>query len=238
MRGRRGMIRTRIDWSRAVGEFLIIVMGVLSALAVDEWRGEYNDRKTEAEYLDRLRVDIQRDIEKFSSEILVLEKKAEFLQSLLDKTTDSKFSEDPIGLMEAKVYSSFRGMPASVSTTFDELKSTGRLALIRDLQIRNAMSEYYSEYASLNAQVNMFPFGDYGRLVLGIVPGAIAREWRLSNTISMSDEFRQSLRLLEEHPDLPAAANIEITYGTALQFYVTKFRDRARELLKLLNGEG
>jgi hypothetical protein len=229
------MIRTRIDWSRALGEFAIIAMGVLAALAVDEWRGEYNDRRTEAEYLDRLRVDLQRDIEKFSSEILVLEKKAGFLQSLLDKTTDSQFSEDPARLMEAKVYSSFRGLPNSVSTTFDELKSTGRLGLIRDLQIRKATSEYYSEYASVNTQVNMFSFGDYGRLVLGIVPGDIAREWRLSNTISKPDEFRQSLRLLQEHPDLPAAANIEITYGTALQYYVTQFRDRARELLNLLN---
>jgi hypothetical protein len=229
------MIKPKINWPGALGEFVIIVMGVLAALAVDQWRDEYDDRKTESEYLDRIRVDVERDIEKFSSEIVVLEKKADFLQSLLDKTTGSRFSEDPIGLMEAKVYSSFRGLPESASTTFDELKSTGRLALIRDLQIRNAMSEYYSAYASLNAQVNLFPFGDYGRLVLGIVPGDISREWRLSNTISKPDEFLQSLRLLEEHPDLPAAANIEITYGTALQFYVTLFRDRARELLLRLN---
>ena len=61
-------------------------MGVLAALAVDEWRGEYNDRKTEIDYLNRLRVDIERDIDTFSRELLVLEKKAGFLQSLLDKT--------------------------------------------------------------------------------------------------------------------------------------------------------
>lgn len=225
----------KIHWPRALGEFVVIVMGVLAALAVDEWRGDYEDRKTEIDYLDRLRVDIERDIEKFSSEILVLEKKADFLQSLLDKTIESQFSENPRGLMEAKVYSSFRGLPVSVSTTFDELKSTGRLALIRDLEIRNTMSEYYSGYASLNEQVNMTPMGDYGPLILGVVPGDIAREWRLSNRISKPDEFVQSLILLQEHPDLAAAANVEITYATALQFYVMQFRDQARDLLDLLN---
>ena len=142
---------------------------------MDEWSGEYNDRKTEVEYLDRLRVDIERDIKEFSSEVLVLKMKAGFLQSLLDKTIESQFSENPRALMEAKVYSSFRGLPDTLSTTFDELKSTGRLALVRDLGIRNAMSEYYSGYASLNAQVNQMHTGDYGRLVLGVVPGDIDR---------------------------------------------------------------
>ena len=110
------MSNLKIDWPRALGEFVVIVMGVLAALAVDEWRGDYEDRRTEIDYLDRLRVDIEQDIEKFSSEILVLEKKADFLQSLLDKTIESQFSENPRALMEAKVYSSFRGLPDSVST--------------------------------------------------------------------------------------------------------------------------
>ena len=228
------MRKPRMDWPRAFGEFVIIATGVLAALAVDEWRSEYNDRKTEIDYLSRLRVDLERDIDTFTREISVLEKKAGFLQSLLDKTIETEFSENPRALMEAKVYSSFKGMPDSVSTTFDELTSTGRLALIRDLEIRSAMSEYYSGYVSLNEQVNQMPIGDYAGLVLGIVPGDIAREWRLSNTISKPDEFVQSLVLLQEHPDLPMAANAEITYATALQFYVIKFRDQAIDLRDLL----
>lgn len=228
------MRKPRMDWPRAFGEFVIIATGVLAALAVDEWRSEYNDRKTEIDYLSRLRVDLERDIDTFTREISVLEKKAGFLQSLLDKTIESEFSEDPRALMEAKVYSSFKGMPDSVSTTFDELTSTGRLALIRDLEIRRAMSEYYSGYVALNEQVNQIPIGEYAGLVLGIVPGDIAREWRLSNTISKPDEFVQSLVLLQEHPDLPMAANAEITYATALQFYVIKFRDQAIDLRDLL----
>jgi hypothetical protein len=231
------MNRPRIDWPRTLGEFVIIVMGVLAALAVDEWRGDYNDKKTELDYLDRLRVDIERDIEEFSSQLSMLENKADFLQSLLDNTIESQFLENPRALMEAKVVSSFRGLPDSVSTTFDELKNTGRLALIQDIAIRKAMSEYYSGYESLSGQLHRMPMGNYGRLVLEIVPGNIAREWRLSNSISKPDEFLQSLRQLQMHPDLPAAANIEITYATALQFYVMRYRDQARELLDLLNKD-
>jgi hypothetical protein len=137
--------------------------------------------------------------------------------------------------MEAMLYSSFKGMPDSVSATFDELTSTGRLALIQDLEIRNAMSEYYSRHASINEQGNQMPTGDYASLILGIIPDDIAREWRLSNTTSKPDEFVQSPVPLQEHPDLPMAANAEITYATALQFHVIQFRDRAIELLAWLH---
>ena len=229
------MSNFEIDWPKALGEFLIIVVGVLAALAVDEWRGEREDRRLEAAYLARIQVDIKRDIDEFAAEIAVLEKKAAFLQSLVDKSTEREFAENARTLMEAKVYSSFRGLPASVRTTFDELLSTGRLALIRDLTIRRAMSEYYAEYASFNEQVNAVSPGEYANLVNGIVPGSIAREWRLSNTISKPEEFLQSLRKLQKHPGLLPAANSEITYATALQFYLTQYRQQAIELLRLLD---
>jgi hypothetical protein len=74
--------------------------------------------------------------------------------------------------------------------------------------------------------------------VNGIVPGSIAREWRLSNTISQPQEFLRSLQALRAHPGLPAAANSEIAYATALEFYLLKFRQQAIGLLELLERGG
>jgi len=228
------MPKLKIDWPKAVGEFLVIVIGVLAALAVDEWRDEREDRESEAAYLSRLAVDIKRDIEVFTDEAVVLQKKAAFIQGLLDNTIEQQFSDNPRTLMEAKVYSSFRGVPGLVRSTFDELLSTGRLALIRDVDLRSALSEYYAEYASLNEQVNALSPGDYAELVQASVPGSIAREWRLSNSISKPQEFLRSLQTLRQHPGLLAAANSEITYATALEFYLMQFREQASELLRHL----
>lgn len=232
------MLNLKIDWPKTLTEFLIIVVGVLAALGVDEWRGEREDRTLEASYLQRLRVDINRDLATFAAEAIGLEKKAAFLQSLIDRTTEQQFEENPRALMEAKVTSSFRGVPAVVRTTFDELLSTGRLALIRDTEIRTAISEYYADYASFEEQVNNFTPGEYVKLVNGLVPGKIARDWRLSNTISQPQEFSRSLRKLEEHPRLSAAANSEISYASALQFYLLGYAGRANELLRLLEQRG
>lgn len=228
------MPNVKFDWPRALGEFLIIVIGVLCAFAVDEWRLEREDRKSEAAYLARIRADIEQDVTTFTQEIVIHEKKVHFLQSLLDKTVERQFREDPRALMAGKVYSSFKGLPDSVSTSFDELRSTGGLALIEDVGVRRAMSQYYSGYETLAMQVDTFPYGEYAPLIYGVVPGSIAREWRLSDTISRPEEFLRSMLELQEHPDLRVAANTEITYATAMQFYLTQYLDRAKDLLRLL----
>jgi hypothetical protein len=46
---------------RLVGEFLVIVIGVLVALAVDDWRDYRNERALEAHLLERLREDLRAD---------------------------------------------------------------------------------------------------------------------------------------------------------------------------------
>ena len=227
------MNRFKINWQQTATEFVVIVVGVLAALTVDQWMSERDDRKTEAEYIIRLHIDVEADIENFYGFEQILETKARFLQSLLDDTIDSVFADDTRGLMEAKVYSSFRALPDSVSTTFDELQSTGRLALIQDLAQRGALSKYYSGFEHISAILSE-PIGNYRRLVEETVPADITREWRLSKSISKPDEFRQSLKLLQTNPDARAALNSEIVYATTMQYYLSSYRDQAENLRRLL----
>ena len=230
------MNRFKINWQQTATEFVVIVVGVLAALAVDQWMSERDDRKTAAEYIIRLRIDVEADIENFYRFERILEAKAHFLQSLLDDTIDSVFADDTRGLMEAKVYSSYRALPDSVSTTFDELQSTGRLALIQDLAQRDALSKYYSGFEHISAVLSE-PFGNYRRLMAETIPAAITREWRLSNSISKTDEFRQSLKDLQANPDACAAINSEIVYATAMQYWLSSYRNQAENLHQLLNQE-
>jgi hypothetical protein len=67
------------------------------------------------------------------------------------------------------------------------------------------------------------------------VPGAITREWWLSESISRPDELRQSLKHLQANPDAPAALNSEIAYASSMQYYLAMYRNQAENLLDLLN---
>ena len=61
------MRKIAVDWRRAGTEIVIIVVGVLVALAINEWWSEKEDRRMEAEYIERIKEDLRADIEGFRS---------------------------------------------------------------------------------------------------------------------------------------------------------------------------
>ena len=46
-------------WRYAIGEFLLLVVGILLALQINNWKEQYADRQQEAYYLQRLLDDFE-----------------------------------------------------------------------------------------------------------------------------------------------------------------------------------
>jgi hypothetical protein len=221
----------RQDWGTAALEFLIVVAGIFVGLQVDDWQRVLENRRLEADYISRLAIDLHQDIDTFKAEIVQFERKAEFIEHLLDGSVSKRFAVAPNRVMENKVYSSFRGVPAVKRTTFDELTSTGRLTLIADTSLRGALSDYYADYSSFEEQINFYNISDYPGLINGYVPGRVAREWRLEGTISEPGAFVASLEALAKDPNLLVAANSEISYAAAVEHYLLSYIHRAEALL-------
>ncbi len=55
----------KLDWSYAIGELIIVAAGVLIALGVNQWQQDRGDRVLELKYADRLKADLQEDINRF-----------------------------------------------------------------------------------------------------------------------------------------------------------------------------
>ena len=227
------MIKASIDWRKAATEFVVIVVGVLAALAVDQWRDDRDDRVTEAEYLARLGSDLNEDIVQFTRFENVFETKARVITQLRDLALPELLALDQDQLMNDLVLSSFTGLTAAQSTTFDELMSTGRLALIQDVHLRDELSGYYTLHDQLTGILTQ-GHGAYLRLFQESLPGELIYQWRLSKTLSSEGDLRVGLEGLRSAPELKAAANAEITYAGALVLYHRMFRDSAIELLQLL----
>ena len=225
------MIKAPIDWRKAATEFVVIVVGVLAALAVDQWRDDRNDRATEVEYLARLKSDLNSDVLQFARFEEIFETKARVIVQLRDFETLELLAIDQEQLMNDLVMSGFTGLTNTQSTTFDELSSTGRLALIQDVNLRDALSSYYTRYENLRRILGQ-GHGNYMRLWQESMPGELIYHWRLSKTLTSLDDLRTGLNRLKASPDLQAAANAEIIYAGALVLYHREFREMAIELLK------
>ena len=128
-----------IEPGRAVAEFLIIVTGVLCALGVESvvtWAGE---RSQEREYLEALREEVLSDpdlLRRVSS--VVQQGPFAWLRAL-----DAGAHADTVrAIYELRRASFFQTLPPARGV-FDELTSTGGLLLIRNIELRRALTAYY-----------------------------------------------------------------------------------------------
>ena len=89
----------RVSWRYAAGEITIIVVGILIALAVDNWNEARNTGRRETDYLMRVVADLRRDTAMLAFTDSLLDRKEEALlprveEFVLDRPTDARQATD------------------------------------------------------------------------------------------------------------------------------------------------
>ena len=175
----------RLDWSYAIGELIIVTVGVLIALAIDEWNSQRLERSEEFDVLSRLISDVEGDLQGFEERLSSIDEKEQSLLRLMSALADngppdvSQFMND---VVVGANYGWNQG--SSLRSTFEDLLGSGSLRIIADAEIRLQIAEYYDEYDSEHVRIDEreteFPHISYQ-----IVPRAPA-------TVRFSDvtEFR------------------------------------------------
>lgn len=134
----------RISWSRLGAESLIIVLSILLALGVDEWREDRNEREFERDYLVRLVDDLNANIGQLEIQAQSDVRKvanARAIYSLISRGDMADLDISAIAI--ASYLATPSDTPNWVDDTFEELKSTGRLSLITSTEVRKKLSAYY-----------------------------------------------------------------------------------------------
>jgi hypothetical protein len=218
-----------------LGEFVIIVAGVLAALAVQQWQNAMDDRELEAAYIERLRADLAADTASFAEfDRTYVAAKASVLSDLLAEDPLDRLGERP-DLMQDLSYSSFIALPTNRPATFEELQSTGGLSLLRDIELRGAISSYYSGFEHISRILSV-PDGDYRQRLSRAMPGNAIYDWRLSSKQPSDAVLREGIMALLREPGLEAAVNSELAYTATMAFYLNSYRLEAVELLARLDG--
>ena len=133
-----------LPWSRFGVEAAIIVASILLALGVDEWRQEGQDRGLEREYLVRLADDLDTNLRILDSQQKTDAAKVANARRVFSLVASGEWGElTPERAVISAYFASPSNTPDWVDDTYEELKSTGRLGLILNPDIRTDLLAYY-----------------------------------------------------------------------------------------------
>ena len=166
------------------GETLVVVLGVLIALSLDDYWTDRQERELELQYVDRIIADVRADIDYVDNTIRDL-----WIQKLqiLDAIAPIVRGNEPIpGDLESFLRNVALGGIGGASstrwvtsTTFDDLRSTGNLRLIRDAELRRKIARYYDDFDTLYSRARDRKSG-YVSYVHSLLPAELREDMNFS----------------------------------------------------------
>lgn len=148
------------SWRLAIGELVIVSVGVLIALWADQAIQDRQEAAMAISYLERLRTDLNADIEslRFSSE--QARSRLAITRQVNAWINDLEAAPDPDSLVINAHYAGVTFSPTISKFTVEELKSTGDLRLLSNQMLKRQIGDYYNQ---IGLQIDQWTsWGDLG----------------------------------------------------------------------------
>jgi len=129
----------------ALGEILLVVVGILIALQINNWNIDQTNRKREQQYLENIVLDLKKDIESLEDLMQFRKSRLAGDQKIIDHMQGTPV-EDLDGLTTCIINSMMERNFMPNNTTFSELSHSGNLNLISNGSIKFLLLELQNLY--------------------------------------------------------------------------------------------
>lgn len=217
----------------AFGEILLVMIGILLALQVNNWNQNRINRQIEVKYLKTLQKDLQQDTLRINRFVLSrYDEKMEGLQLAKDYAMDLYEVQDTAAFLTKVAYGAVyaNGIEFLRTDTYDELISTGNLQLISNDSLKTFITNYYNFVKGQKANVQYYISG-YIKLINGLKPF----DDKNPNFISPADKIYMMKHLKSDATI--QKVNLEITYGKSVKGLMGGTDKFARRLINAIQQE-
>ena len=156
----------------AIGEIALVVIGILIALSINNWNENSKNRKLETSYLMRISKDLDNDLLDYEGTSELARERNERVLFLEQAIKDAQLVEkSPDYFIKSIAYAGYTYRPAISNHSFEELKSSGRLELINNEDLRISIAKYYdfefsySQFEFIKEDVQL-KYNEYSRGIL------------------------------------------------------------------------
>jgi len=217
----------------AIGEIILVVIGILIALQINSWNENRKDRILEKEYLNRILVDIKSDQELLNVYTLDrYERKVECLKKGKAYYQGNYKITDTIQFLNDISYGSVYGFVDWFlnKNTYNELISTGNLRKIQSDSLRTAINDYYEISNALNNSGKNYVSG-YINFINSLKVFDV-------NNPEVISEFDQKLMLKHiKSEEYYRLANLELTLAYRVNNFAERIKKQSEELVIKIDNE-
>ena len=234
----------------AIGEIVLVMIGILLALQVNEWNNERNRKKSEQVIIEQLITDLSQSQYELESEISFNLSMAREYSQVLRAFWKSKLPDDietyVRGGGASKVYSPVMG-------TAKSLINSGKLDIISSKELKNDIVTYIAEVDYSLKDINRYE-ESYYRPGVALLKDAIPSSYRSIDAINGRDRsegwkrsynmnlnnppkyvekvpFKADLNELFENQNFYSANSKLLTYHRNISFRYYEILSRTNELL-------
>jgi len=138
----------------ALGEIFLVVIGILIALQINNWNEARKNANTEKEYYNGFLEDVLLDEIIVQEQIKITEQRLLSANQLLSELQMDEPKMLRIGqtLVGAVSQSNFELKPTQ--TTYEDVKSSGNVHLIKDLELKRLLDDYYANTSGMMNYIN------------------------------------------------------------------------------------
>ena len=239
----------------AIGEIILVVIGILIALSINTWNQNNQNRKQGREILNQLLVEYKNNLTQIKSKISIRKKIINSSIKLLDYTNSNvqSINNDSLNSHLTKVI--LRPTFDPELSVSDELMNSGKLYLLTNSELRNRVSAFSSSLVELKEEeiiiVNwveeiILPFlikhYQIGRMNMIFLDDEKLRETvtqiKFSKEKSLENLFKQSdPSELLKHPDFEDYISLMIVNTTYTNDQSYGVKNKIEEIIILIEKE-
>jgi hypothetical protein len=162
------------DWVAVAIEILIVVVGVLIALQVSNWNDDRKDSARGRDYLRRMHADLRQDLDSIADISTFRRHVYDYGLAAMAYAEHGTLREDSAWKTVLAYYQASQLWPYRIpDTTFQEIRSSGELDLIRNPALRSHISDHYGNSSGSQVVEVLGVIPKYREDVRGMTPWAI-----------------------------------------------------------------
>ena len=196
----------------AFGEIILVVIGILIALSINNWNEQRKAKIIENNFFEDVLQDLKKDQQKLSYYELFHTKRAAYLDTLL---TYLRQPEKTMGIDKFQQYIEplyYSSNATSYSTTFESAKATGTFNDIKAKDLIKELSQYYSDFAQLEnnlTSITRFVENRFEPIMYNFPEGKMNKD---TGNLVVNEEnvqaFYNKIASIEDHRNIPVDYDI------------------------------